>query len=50
MTDNLDLIVLKACICVLQKYQIKLSISSLQPNSLYIHMPAARQLQVFAEN
>jgi hypothetical protein len=48
LTDTLDIIVLRAGLCVLQKHNIHVSITTLQPQSIYIHLPAARQLQAFA--
>lgn len=49
MSDSLNIILIRACMCVLQKYQISLSISAIQHQSLYVHLPAARQMRVFAE-
>lgn len=48
LSDSLKTIVLRAGLCVLQKNSVELYITPLQPNTLYIHLPAARQLQAFA--
>lgn len=48
-SDSLEVILLRAMLCVLQNYEIELSINTRQPNCLYIYLPSARQLQVFAQ-
>ncbi len=49
-SDTLEVILLRAVICVLQNFDIQLSIFSRQQNCLYVYLPSARQMQVFAEN
>jgi len=48
LSDSLEIILLRANLCILQKYHIELSITALQPQSLYVRLPSVRQLQAFA--
>lgn len=48
LSDSLNTIVMRAGLCVLKKNSVELFITPLHSNSLYIHLPAARQLQAFA--
>ncbi len=48
-SDSLEVILLRAILCVLQEYDIRLSINTRLPSCLYLYLPSARQLQVFAQ-
>lgn len=47
-SDSLETIILRAIVCVLETYDVKLRITGRQPNSVYFSLPSARQLEVFA--
>ena len=48
-SDSLDVILLRAIVCVLHNYHIQLSINRRQPECIYFYLPSARQMQVFAQ-